>query len=822
MKIRASLLTDEQVVHTHSGGFSFSSISVVGTHTLCLTNQGRVFVHDTGGLFGTDTVHNIACNPGKIRITQFMDRLVTLEGKDSFPFGFKILLSIPDFEKCLNQMPAECFQFPIDAASEIPVYATYGSETNAYMKLGLKADQFELMTGSVIANKIYTIPYHRITAANRIDAFHLKLDGFFDLEWTTIPSIQLFIPQQDKLLALLALQQKAPKLQELIGSFQELYPMSYSGRFNGIKHEGQEGTLALGNDLTITIVDESKWSVIHRFQLKMDDWYYENELNRTLVVQQGTPYVIDVKRADAITFARKTWMKPEQIFHQQIGTLQGVLFGEQYDGQEVGFLLNRTKNRMQLLLNKQMKLLPAVSLQECGMIEADNRLFMLRELEIAMIVGQESSYSLLFGSGIVKPPDSQMMGYTLMNQPFFYELSERGLTFRQGQNMVLQNVDNEEITNISVSEPLSENSYFVGVTIRINSNKEGILYKLPTHAVPGLIYEKYRQRKAPLLPQIPPAQLYLSWCRQMNDFALYNMFGQIFALQAGIREIEDNVTNREERNNRLLNFLYYAIQNQKRRLDQVSIYLPAMLESNSRELLTEAGLTSSEEPFRLMQRGFMGIGSQLKQSLAEIESILSAVYPLLIPKADMERFIRKEEKQGYARAAVTTGIGLAVTIGSGGLALPLLLGGAFLGVGAASKARDTREKQLLKAEYDHDRLDFYMTKALDTLEHLMNTLIPFHVAEANRYMSASFERLAPPYKTALLQQEAVERLFTDIARHYTYKQLPIDDSVVMSRSELMESVQASTGTANELIQLFQQEVNYDVSKQAKRPQLRSI
>ncbi|WP_151736773.1 hypothetical protein [Paenibacillus tengchongensis] len=818
--INEQLIFGEKVVYTGSDGFHYDGKSFVGTHTLCMTSQGRVIVHDTGGMFGSETVRTMNANPGKIRVNFFTNYGMNLTSVDTYPFSFNFTVSIQEFEICLNEMPYDCFLFSENASNEIPVYVDYDDGgTPSYMTMGMTKDQLDLTSEYPLS--VHTIPFHRIMEMNGTGPYSAVLKGFLDKDNKQVRSVRLFIPSKGTLAVLMTLWKNTELLSDLTGPILNLYSALFSGVVNGSHIDSQEVTLVHKADGNIAAVDETSWSLLNEFHLNEDDWYYQKEGNRSVVLKQDIPYIIDVKRPDAIAFAERTWVCENRILHNQLGSLYGVYREAAYDGQEVALLVEKP-HQMKLIQWDTMQLVSS-SAHQPEIIDAGERMFLLHGSEIAMVTWKDRGWISNFGPSAVRKLEDQKIGYTSNEQPYYFTQTELGMTFSQGADTFLHSFKSQAVMDISVSEAVGESSDFARVRIHTAEDSEDSFFMLPVQEVPGIICTTYQQSKAPLVRRIPPAQLYLSWSRQVNDFALYHLFGQLYALQAGIEEIQKNVQNRDECNRRLLNFLYYAVQNQKRRLDQVSIYLPAMLERNSRTILSGANLDRHEQPFRYMQQGFMNISTKMRQTLSEIEGALSPVYRLIIPKGDIEHIIKRREKRGYAQAAMTVGLGTAFTIISAGFPpVTLIMGGMFLGANSFFTAKDARQKAELDSLFDHNSLDFYMTKALDTFHHLMDTLIPYHVSEANRYMTGSFEQLAPLYKSALTNPEAVDLLFKEISQYYTFKQLPIDHTVAMPKKALIEHVQDSSHTAELYIQLFQNEVNYNVSEQAEKSRIGTI
>lgn len=51
-----------------------------------------------------------------------------------------------------------------------------------------------------------------------------------------------------------------------------------------------------------------------------------------------------------------------------------------------------------------------------------------------------------------------------------------------------------------------------------------------------LIGITYMVKKFPLVKEASVTDLYTSWCRQINDYLIYNLFGQLALLHKGIKK----------------------------------------------------------------------------------------------------------------------------------------------------------------------------------------------------------------------------------------------------------------------------------------------
>lgn len=806
--INIRLRGNEYVVYQQSGGFNYDGISFVGTHTLCITNLGKVLVYDTGGIFGKETCLEREVGNGGVIIQSYSDYGVQIKSSSSYPFSIDLRMSVLEFMKCFNEMPYECFQFPAQDANEIAAFVQYDHGEYQAVKLGLMKDQIVLIP--LIGQSETIIPLHRVQSIERKGAFTATLHGFFDYANTQKKEVTIFITAKDKLEVILALWSNTALLSELTGPIDDIFTIAYSGWYDDIYLDQMKLILVCAEEDIIHIVDEGQRKILNTFHLQRDAWYYDSHNQLTVVLKDEQAHIIRMDREDGRAYSLKAWVHKDRVLYKEAGLLHGVYHQANYEAVEV-FLLIDQKSEITIIDTDIMEVVGSSLLSELNIVPAEQRMIIIRNNEIAMMEWTDQEWTLCLHEEALSDIEQHAIGFTADNQPFFYHLESNGVVLQQQADHVLMELNSSKIKDIAIIEMVDEENRLAKVNVLYE--QEGFVITLPAHIVPTMISRVYQQSKQGIVAEASPAQLYLSWARHTNDYALYHVFGQLFALQAGIEQIQEMMLDTDECNYRLLNFLYYTIQQQKRRLDQVSIYLPAMLEQNTRSMVGEGSSKQVEEIYLHMQQYLLSISSRIRQSLNEIEGALAPASKMLIAKADLEQVIKERETRGYVQSAVTAGIGAALMVGTGGLAAPLVLGGAFFGLNSYFTAKDARLKMRMDAQFDKDSLSFYMSKALDGFDHLMQTLLPYYIAEANRQMNGSFERLAVIYKPALAEPSVSQRLFMEMSQYYTFKQLPIDHSVMLPKKKLVETIQQSVALSSQHIRIFQQEVNVNVREQ---------
>ena len=231
--------------------------------------------------------------------------------------------------------------------------------------------------------------------------------------------------------------------------------------------------------------------------------------------------------------------------------------------------------------------------------------------------------------------------FTGHNEPFFLEQSTDAIILKQSLQKDFLHLYHDQIIDISVTNYGDESSSYSELTVTLNNQKQ---YKLNVYneRIKDIMSKAYYFKKEASLPQVSSDQLFLSYSRQVNNHILYHYFGQLFAMYEGLKEIQATTQDKELKNVQIINYLYYATQSQKKHLDKVSIYLPAMLEQVEKDILKEHDRGKVYQSFKSLQKNLMGITSQIHRSLHEMESSISAVSFALIPREDYEKNISNQ------------------------------------------------------------------------------------------------------------------------------------------------------------------------------------
>jgi hypothetical protein len=426
-----------------------------------------------------------------------------------------------------------------------------------------------------------------------------------------------------------------------------------------------------------------------------------------------------------------------------------------------------------------MKMIPANTYRMQRL--ANYRLLKVQGNEDSLYLIDSATQSDLLAKAFAMFNDDNIYGYTQNKQPF--ELVIEGDRLRLTREGIPTELQFKDIQNLTILGEQKQDMVQVNLSLT-----EDFECYLPKEIIKDLMTKLYKEKKKPLLQQSNTPTLFSSYGRQMNDFLLYQYFGQLVSLKAGVDEINQSQSNRKERNQQVLNFLYYGIQAQKKRLDMISVYFPALLHRYDENFLQGNRQEIDDIPYRKMQRKLISLTSQLQRHLNEIERSLSAVSFALIPQSDMSNFIKTKTNHGYGSAAVTGVVGIFFP--------PLLVASALMGARTYLGKREMEQLEKIKEENRKQQIEFHVSNALDNFHHFYQSMFPYYLNEINQILFQTMNETKKHY-VHLLESEAVKmKIFNLMANLYTFKQMPIDQTVLTSKQELITEIH-KIGTFNE-------------------------
>lgn len=616
-------------------------------------------------------------------------------------------------------------------------------------------------------------------------------------------NIKIFIPFDNKINQLISLLEQSPSIFEDIGNTNLLYTAVTNGIIHRQFVRNQELVFALFND-DLVVMDEAKRKIISQHPFKEYDSYY-NSLSKQILImhkqRQMARFILSLDYNGLENQISKKFTKPNHRFISNFGDFTGTLLGKEYTNVNIIMAIN--EEEIEFILADTLNSIGVVRLVNAQFIRDGKNVIFIHQGEIALIKTKNKFklHNYIQFEAITEPLKMNIC-FTGHNEPFFLEQSMDAITLKRSLQKDFLHLYHEQIVDISVTNYGNESSSYSELTVTLNNQKQ---YKLNVYneRIKEIMSKAYYFKKEASLPQVSSDQLFLSYSRQINNHILYHYFGQLFAMYEGLKEIQATTQDKELKNVQIINYLYYATQSQKKHLDKVSIYLPAMLEQMEKDILKEHGQGKVYQSFKSLQKKLMGITSQIHRSLHEMESSISAVSFALIPREDYEKNISNQ--------IINRGIINGALYGVAAIALsPLaLIGIAMTGINTYYSKKDHEMRERIRKESENQRLEFYTSKIQDSFEHFIQTLLPFYISEVNHAVFHTYKQVHALYEPIKNNEEVREHMLMKMTQLYTFKNLPIDESVTMKKQKLIELANKNENHAEKHVDTFRLEVeNY--------------
>jgi hypothetical protein len=792
--ISSNFYTGEYSVFDAGDIFNFPNKSIVGTKSFCITNQGRVFAHDTGGLFGEIQLKTYS----NIIIVTLEKNTISLSSIAGESFTFRTELSSHSFIQIYEKVPSNKFLFIFSEKTNC-IYQ-YSDENNINHtlidELILENDKLKFRQGNI------EIPFYRVRNIERKGLF-IEITGVFHVGDMILRSLKLFLFDEGIINRLIEKFTTHPTIFQMIGDVSDIYTTTLEANISGQQHRNQKIALCF-DSAHIYLINEMKAQLIFKLDRATTKIHFSKLDQKLAFGKDQSIYILEVSQDKLEEYITNYLSKNSSFFRYHIGHLNGTLLGEKWLKEEVSLISEGTT--LTLVTSQGLKLLP-FNLNDYGLLLDRNNLIIHHEQEIALLQLNEEKLIELKQTG---KENNRIIGYTPNYEPYLISQDEERILFKQHPDKSFH-FHNEDIINISISKYGEEDSIFSEITIKIKNDPQDLIVYVPNNMIKDFIHKTYYYSKQKALEVVTAEQLFLSYSRQVNDYILYQYFGQIFAMHRGLQEILESDINPDIKNGKIINYLFYSIQALKKHFDTISIYLPSVLEREMQGIIGNQD-PSASLPYKNLQRGLMGITGQINRSLNEIEGSVSAVSFVLIPREDYSQLIKDKTNRDIAFSTTLVGLG-AASILVAPVAVPaLLLGGIFSAVNTFFRQEDSKKQEELRKRNEDNRLDFFVGKALDSMEHLIQTLLPFYISETNHSIYQTFNQVSQEKRQFLQSREVKENLFQKISQYYTYKQLPIDDSVLVRKGELVELTHTCVNRSELFIEQFQQEVTDHVPK----------
>lgn len=762
--------------------------SSLGTYSAAMTNQNRIIVHDTGGFFGDEKVYYFP-ETRNIRM-EFTPDSVKLSAKYYSDYEFNFTLNFKEFYNILTEFGGN--NRLVLAEGQNQYCLIYANPYNMYSaKLDIKEQAINFKT-----------QFQELTInISEIKHFYDEQLGVFQLEinqdffGVANERLNIYIPNEFNRSKVINLIKNRKSIHDIAKPDEKITAANLKSQFteaNGIEYD----VYILDNETSIRIVLRSTLKLLMTKEKKEFEEFYNPQTKET-ILKMGENYIF-VKpnySNDFIQFKNQNIF--EFLYIEGAGTIKGLLDGIDISEEQINLAVSRQNINF---ISNGLSII-TIKTNSYKFVTDGNLFIMIKNGSLACLEIKHPFYYELKKLLNINKFNGENILFARNQEPYYYEHTQEGLLlYKTNKNEPKLALQNESLSNLKLSLQRYGKSF--GHVTNTNNSVENISLYFPVVSINTLIYNAFVSIKSPLLVKTDPKSLYKSMVRQVSDLVMYEYFGQLIALYEGIDQFSESNMSEQERSSKLVSYLYHGVQSQRKRMDSVSVYMPSVLNQVEQELFKTFDKQLGEHYFKELQTQLISITNQMKGSLLEIENSLTNC-GVLIPKRTTKELISARKKTGYKTAGVGAALGTLLTFVTGGAALPMLLAPTFMAINTKSTTKMMELQEEIKEVNEQSRTDFFLLKALDVFDHYIQTMLPFYFSRVNDSIFACYKKIALEYTPILHEQITSEMMFKRIAEIHTYKKLPIDLSVEVSKQELLDDIFKTVEEADFSIKEYQ-------------------
>lgn len=793
--IKNLLNDDEFVIIEKNGVFTFPNQSVVGTKSFYVTNKGKVYAHDSGGLFGEEKY---------IKYENRINVILTHSGflmknMENMNLTFNFILDANTFFQIYQNYKVKREIFEFDNSPLIMGLISTTSSGINFEDYYIREFKVEQNGINVIQSSFDPILFSRVRDY-KVNREFITLNGFFNIAEKTETNISLFIPDQTVRDEIISAIDKTASLFSMVSHPLEIYKTDI--KEPSINFSASIEPIIVFSDDTIYLIDDKESILITSFNISVPQFFY-NEVNQQLLIKLQT----SIEEGNLLLFLHDPLS--ENLIEKLALEDESLLPVDCYvpassiaENQEL--LLTIDNTYLYLFSKENFNLLKKIPFATSTILIDRYKCFLLNEEEIFLIEAFEMERLLSYlPDSLLTSKMNHSIGYSESNVPFYVKYSEVETKFLHASEKVIFSFQNNEVELLEAEDTSTEESNFCKIKVQVKGNKQYHFHVIKEE-LSNLIYRTYYHSKHPLLPDIASEQLFLSYSRQVNDFINYQFFAPLLILHSSLKEVLQSDSSSEIKNLTLVNHLYYSIQGIKKHFDKVSIYLPPMLEEEENQILKKHGQPMSTQHYKYLQKNLLNTSAQINRSLNEMENSLSAISFALIDRVSFDSLTKKKVNRGYMTAVGTGILGVAVP--------PLLIFSLITAMNSYFTQKDAVEQKRIQQQNENYRLDFHVEKIMASYDHFVEVLLPYYISEVNTAVFQMHQQTYKDYKQILISDNTRNHLFEKITQYYTYKQLPVAQTIALPKKRLVYQIDEVLDSADTMMKEFKWEVESVVPK----------
>ena len=228
------------------------------------------------------------------------------------------------------------------------------------------------------------------------------------------------------------------------------------------------------------------------------------------------------------------------------------------------------------------------------------------------------------------------IGYTENGNPFFITLSNEFIKIcNSNENCVLE-IEKARISDIKVNEENSiENGDFVSTEIKYGDKK--LRVNLKRTLIVDMTENVFSDYQISLFENAGIHEVYQNWVKTVSDMVIYNIFGEVYQLCSEFLKPFDFGSDIVECI-KFINEYYIKVENQKKKIDNITVQLPGILEKNEVNYFRGMGVDGEFSELEKIRDIMTEVRKNMNYDFNEVIGKFNVINHVIMPEEQIEDF----------------------------------------------------------------------------------------------------------------------------------------------------------------------------------------
>lgn len=228
------------------------------------------------------------------------------------------------------------------------------------------------------------------------------------------------------------------------------------------------------------------------------------------------------------------------------------------------------------------------------------------------------------------------IGYTEKGNPFFIMLSNESINICNSRENCVLEIEKARISDIKVNEENSiENGDFVNTEIKYGDKK--LRVNLKRTLIVDMTENVFSDYQISLFENAGIDEVYENWVKTVSDMVVYNIFGEVYQLCSDFLKPFDFNSDVVECI-KFVNEYYYKIEKQKKKIDNITVQLPGILEKNEINYFRGMGIDGEFSELEKIRNVMLEVRKSVNSDFNEVIGKFNVINHVIMPAEHIDDF----------------------------------------------------------------------------------------------------------------------------------------------------------------------------------------